>query len=72
MKTDYVKLFETNACKQTYEMAKGVEAVVKQVRNDTLIDLRDAIQSGGIINSEAGVKTIKAITNAINKTISAD
>ena len=65
----YVNLFEKVACKQTYKMAEGVEAVVKQVRVDTLLDLRSAIQPDGLINSDAGVKTIKAITSAIDKII---
>lgn len=63
---DYVELFESAACKQTYKMTDGVNAVVKQVKIDVLTDLRDAIQPDGLINSDAGVKTIKAITNAIN------
>jgi hypothetical protein len=31
---DYVKIFEDAACKQTYKMAEGVEAVVAQVKKD--------------------------------------
>ena len=34
MKRDYVKVFEDTACKQTYKMAEGVEAVVAQVKKD--------------------------------------
>ena len=66
---DYVELFESVACKQAYKMAEGVGAVVKQVRIDTLTNLRDAIQPNGLINSDAGTKTIKSITSAINSTI---
>ncbi len=63
---DYVELFESVACKQACRMADGVNAVVKQVRIDVLTNLRDAIQSDGLINSDAGVKTIKAITCSID------
>lgn len=66
---DYVKLFESVACKQIYKMPDGVNAVVKQVKIDTLTNLRDAIQPDGLINSDAGIKTIAAITNSINKAI---
>ena len=63
---DYAELFESVACKQTYKMADGVDAVVRQVKIDVLTNLRDAIQPDGLINSEAGVKTIKAITRSID------
>lgn len=66
---DYVELFESVACKQVYKIAEGVGAVAKQVRIDTLTNLRDVIQPDGLINSDAGTKTIKAITNAINALI---
>ena len=66
---DYVELFESVACKQIYKMADGVNAVAKQVKIDVLTNLRDAIQPDGLINSDAEIKTIMAITNSINKII---
>jgi hypothetical protein len=66
---DYVALFESVACKQTYKMADGVNAVAKQVKIDILTNLRDSIQSDGLINSGAGIKVIKAITNSIDSII---
>lgn len=66
---NYVELFESVACKQTYKMAEGVNAVAKQVKIDVLTNLRDAIQPDGLINSDAGVETIKAITRSIDAII---
>lgn len=66
---EYIELFESVACKEEYKMADGVNAVAKQVKIDVLTNLRDAIQPDGLINSDAGIKTIKAITNSINKII---
>tara|TARA_R100000951_G_C2570214_1_gene158487 strand:+ start:531 stop:755 length:225 start_codon:yes stop_codon:yes gene_type:complete len=63
---DYVELFESVACKQAYKMADGVNAVARQVKIDVLTNLREAIQPDGLINSDAGTKTIKSITNAID------
>jgi hypothetical protein len=50
-------------------VVSDINDIVLETRNDTLIALRDSIQPDGMINSDAGVKTIKAITNAINRAI---
>lgn len=41
----------------------------KQVKIEVLSKLSGAIQPFGLINSHAGIKTIQAITNSINKII---
>jgi len=48
---------------------RQLQSEIDRVKVKTLTDLRDAIQPDGLINSDAGTKTIRAITNAINKII---
>lgn len=51
------------------ETEKIITKLKHDIKIETLINLRDAIQPEGLINSDAGTKTIMAITNAINKII---
>tara|TARA_R110002012_G_scaffold260756_1_gene442485 strand:- start:960 stop:1217 length:258 start_codon:yes stop_codon:yes gene_type:complete len=55
-----------------YDKEETEKAFVKlesDIKVRTLINLRDSIQPDGLINSDAGTKTILAITNSINKII---
>ena len=43
--TDYVKIFEDTACKQTYKMADGVNAVVMEAQKNKEAVMLSAILS---------------------------
>ena len=61
-----------DVAKRALERINELETQVKGVKIETLINLRDAIQPDGLVNSDAGVKTIRSITNAINGIINKD
>lgn len=51
------------------ETEKAFKMLKSHVKINTLINIRDAIQPDGLINSKEGVSTILSITNAINKIV---
>lgn len=50
-------------------MKDDIDEIIKQAKVDVLTNVRDAIQPDGLINSDAAINTIKAITAAIDSLI---
>lgn len=58
--------FKIKECQELASACDRHQTQLSKQKVNTLTNLRDAIQPGGWINSDAGVETIKSITKSIN------
>ncbi len=61
--------FKIKECQELAQACNRYKNMLSSQKVDILTNLRDSIQSDGLINSDAGTRTIKAITCAINAVI---
>ncbi len=61
--------FKIKECQELAQACNRYKSQLRAQKVSVLSDLRDSIQPDGLINSDAGTRTINAITCAINAII---